>query len=348
MIVRSAFAVCAGVLLALLASPVLADDHLTVIGGSSPAGFFEVIDHVAELGGFFKEEHLIVDKQYMTAAGAAAQLVGSGKAEVYSGSVEPILLGYSKGLRLQMFLGGDPQYDYVLGVPVDSPIKSLEDFKGKEIGEIIGGSAAEISLQSMLAGVGLSKSDYSVVSIGVGPQALSAIVSGKVAGAAFPSVELVLEGVQGNVRFRFFRHPILKDIGNVAWAASPATIAARPDVLRRYSRALVKAAILIRENPELAARYFVEGSGAKVTDKAVADEGEVLRLLPDDLPAVKPMSKKIGYIAPSGIELLSKFLVDGGLIPAAVPAAVVSNQFIDFANAFDHRAFIAQVKGKSQ
>jgi NitT/TauT family transport system substrate-binding protein len=332
-------------LLAGTALPAAADDTLTVIGASTTAGFYEVLDHVAELAGFYKDEHLIVQKQYITAAASVAQLVGSGKADIASLSVEPLILGYEKGLRLQYFFGSDPQYVYVLGVLDDSPIRTLADFKGKEIGEITLGSAAEVMAQSMLAGAGLRPGDYAFVPIGTGTQALTAVVNGKVAGSAFPGAALVQQGIEGHVKWRFFRHPILKDVGTYGFAALPATIQTKGDQLRRFSRAIARAAVLIRENPELAARYYLQGAGFKLTDEAIRNQTLTLEQTQGDLPAADPLSKKIGYMPPVGMAVYCTFLHDSGLTSQVVPAsAIVTNQFIDFANDYDHPALIARVK----
>jgi NitT/TauT family transport system substrate-binding protein len=340
-----ALAACTALLLAFAPRPAAADDTLTVIGASTTAGFYEVLDHVAELAGFYKDEHLIVQKQYISAAASVAQLVGSGKADIASLSVEPVILGYEKGLRLQYFFGSDPQYVYVLGVLDDSPIRTLADFKGKQIGEITPGSAAEVMAESMLAGAGLKKGDYSFVPIGTGTQALTAVVQKKVDASAFPGAALVQQGIDGDVKWRFFRHPILKDVGTYGFAALPATIQNKSDQLRRFSRAIARAAVLIRENPELAARYYLQGAGFKVTPDAIRKQTLTLQLTQSDLPAIDPLSKKIGYMPPVGMEIYCKFLYDNGLTSQVVPAsAIVTDQFIAFANDFDHPALIAQVK----
>ena len=45
------------------------------------------------------------------------------------------------------------------------------------------------------------------------------------------------------------------------------------------------------------------------------------------------------------MNVLTKFLYDNGLTSQPIPAsAIVTNQFIPYANDFDHKAFIAQAK----
>jgi NitT/TauT family transport system substrate-binding protein len=326
------------------ARPALADDTLNVMGASSTAGFFEVLDHVADQAGFYKEAGLIVNKQYAS-PGTDAQLVASGKADMASLAFEPIVQGYEKGLKLQYFLGTDPHFVNVMGVLDDSPIKTLADFKGADIGEASPASPAETTANAMLAGAGLKKTDYTYVTIGFGAQALAAMQSKKVAGAVLPAGEFILEEVGGNVKFRIFREPILDDIGTYGFAATAATIQNKADQLRRFSRAMVKASILIRENPRLAARYFLQGSGSKVTDDAVDRETRVLQLSVGNLMGQDPASTTIGYMPIRGMEIYCRFLAANGVTNALVPAtAVVTNQFIAYANDFDHKAFVAYVK----
>ena len=342
-------AVVAAVLLLAAGSamPAAADDTLTVIGASSPTGFYEIIDHVALLAGFFKEEHLNVDKQYVNqgSSSGCAQLVATGKADICTLGTEPVFQGYDKGLRVVMFQGRGAHYQWVLAVLDDSPIKSLADFKGATLGEMSAGSPAEVNAQATLGGAGLKRTDYAYQPIGNGAAAIAAFTNKKVDGAAFPYAELATYEVKAGLKFRYFWNPLVGDIGDIAYVATPAVIAAKADILKRYTRANVKAAILIRVNPKLAARYFLEGAGIKVTDQSLADETHLLELTQNLLPAPDPTSTKIGEMPLVSMEVYSKFLFQSGLTSQLVPAsAIVTGQFTQYANDFDHKAFIARAK----
>jgi ABC-type nitrate/sulfonate/bicarbonate transport system substrate-binding protein len=67
---------------AFAAHPAGADDQLTVVAGAQPTAFYQVIDHVAILGGFYKAEHLDVNEEYAGNPVIAAQLLASGKGDV--------------------------------------------------------------------------------------------------------------------------------------------------------------------------------------------------------------------------------------------------------------------------
>jgi NitT/TauT family transport system substrate-binding protein len=328
------------------ARPALADDNsVTIIAGTPTPALFDTLELVAAGAGFYKDENLNVTKDYGASPAVAAQLVATGKADLAAISVEPVLAGYDKGLRLQLILSRQRWYSYVLGVLADSPIRTLGDFKDTVIGELNTGNPAEVVANSMLSGAGLKKSDYAFLPIGIGAQGLSAIDAKRVAGAALPYLEFVTDQVVGRAEFRIFRHPILKDIGNVGYAATAATIQNKPDALRRFARAIVKAAFFVRVNPTAAARLYLQGSGQKVTPDSLGFVTKMYALLQDNFPAADLSNKRVCLLSPKSMELYSTYLVQYGVIPRVLPgSAIATDQFIAYANDFDHPALIADIK----
>jgi NitT/TauT family transport system substrate-binding protein len=336
---------CAIVALAVLPRPASADDHLTLIGGSFPTAFYEVLADVAQQGGFFKDEHLDVDVQYAGNPAVAIQALAGGKGDIASGNINGILQGYARGVRMTAVFSRSPSFLDVTAVLDSSPIRTLADFKGKTLGVRTVGQPTEIYTGQLLAGAGLKKGEYAFAPIGSGAQAIEALTTGKVDGAAFPYPELKTYENAAHIRFRYFFDPILKDIPDDGFIAAPATIAAKSDQLGRFCRAIVKASILIRVNPQLAARYFVQGSGMKVTADAVATEARLLSISQDLLPAHDLTNPRIGEMPARGIQVLAKYMVDQGLTPQLIPASdLVTDRFIAFANDFDRKAFVARAK----
>jgi NitT/TauT family transport system substrate-binding protein len=339
-----ALAACAALVLGAV-RPAAADDTLVEMASTASPGLYTVLEFVAEDAGFFAGEHIKVQKQYVNSPSVAAQLVATGRGDVCTASAEAILQGYEKGLHLQYFIAHAARFSNVLAVLDDSPIHTLDDFKGKNVGEINVGSAGEVTAQMMLAGAGLHRTDVTYSPIGMGPQAIEAVLDKRVDAVAYPYGEIVPLEVVGNVKMRVFRDPILKDIVNAGLAASPATIQTKGDVLRRFARALVKASIFVRENPAVSARYFLLGEGAKVTPEALRAKTLELTMLEDDLPAHDPANPRIGYMSPQDLEVYSRTLTSYGLTHNVVPAsAVLTNQFISYANTFDRKALIAQAR----
>ena len=340
-------AVLACVLMTCIAAPrpAAADDSLTLIGGSFPTALFEVLVDVAEHAGFYKEQHLTVNVQYAGNPAVAVQSVAAGKGDIASINISQMLIGYEKGVRMVAFMARGPRLQGVLGVLDSSPIHTLADFKGKTIGETSIGQPGEIFTGVMLAGAGLHKGDFSFAPVGIGAQAVSAIQTGRVDALTQPYPQLKIYEATAGVKFRFFFQPILNDIPDDAFIASPAAIANKGDQIKRFCRAIVKAAILINENPQLASKYFVMSSGLKNTDQAIDDEYKVLKATNGLLIGGNPASMRIGEMPLRGMKILTKFMYDNGMTSALVPAqAEVTDQFITYANDFDHKAFAEQAK----
>jgi NitT/TauT family transport system substrate-binding protein len=336
-------------LIALLApalpGPARADDTLHVT--ASFAGGIEVFENVAKYGGIYDAEHVKVDKTYSGSGSICVQLAATGKVDVCATSIEPTILGYDKGVRLQMFLSRIHDYEFVLAVLDDSPIKTLADFRGKVIGEPALADVSEVAANDMLEGAGLKKSDYSYVPIGVGGQALSALAAHKVDGFTTSATALGTESAVAHLKFRLFRDPLLDDIPDSGFEARPDVIAAKSDLIKRYVRAIVKAAILIRENPQVAARYALMGEnvGTAITPEALKTETAELISLQSHFMGVDPFNPRLGENPVRALERYCRFLHDAGLTSTVVPAAaIVTNQFIAYANDFDKKAWIAEVK----
>ncbi len=331
--------------LAWLPCAASADDTLHVVA-AFPGGI-EVLENVALYAGLYKAEHLDVDKQYAGSASACAQLVMTGKADVCAASMEPTILGYDKGIRMQTFFARVYRYSYTMAVLADSPIRTLADFKGKTIGEPGPGDTTEVVANNTLAGAGLKKGDYSFAAVGAGAQAIAALASHRVDGLTTAVADVTPQSAAAGVKIRLFGNPLLASIPNAGFAATPGTIASKGDLLRRYARAIAKASVIIRENPDLAAKYALLAlhNGAPITPEAIARQASVLRALADFYAGADPMNPRIGNVPYNGIALYCQFFYDAGITKSLVPAREIStNQFIAFANDFDHKAWIAEAR----
>jgi NitT/TauT family transport system substrate-binding protein len=320
--------------------PAPADEaSLSIVAGAVAPGVFDTLEIVAAAAGFYRDERLNVTKDYAGGSSNAVQLVAGGKADVASTAVEPVLIGYEKGIRLQFFLARQAQFSHALGVLAESPIATLADFKGKVLGETDVGSAGEVIARSMLSGAGLRSTDYSFVPIGIGAQGLSALLGKRVDGAVYPVLEFLNDELVAHASFRLFHHPILYNMGNVGYCATPVTIGAKGDALRRFSRAIVKAAVFVRTSPAATARLYLQSTGQPLSAEALASKTLLYTRLRDFFPAANPSNERIGELSPPEMSLYTKYLTDFGLMHSPLPgSAVATDQFIAFANDFNHRA----------
>jgi ABC-type nitrate/sulfonate/bicarbonate transport system substrate-binding protein len=344
---RCAVRVAAGIALAILClapRPAGADDTLSVVLGTGLPPLMDTLDLVAQGAGLYHDEHLTVTKMLVGGGADALNACANDTADICPMSIESLFTGYEHGIRAQLFLTWASRYTYVLAVLDESPIRTLAGFKGATIGVHTIGTiplSGEVAVDSMLGTAGLTPADFSLLAIGFNDQALQALRSGRVAAAAFPFYELIPFQVAGT-KLRIFENPILADTPSGGYAASPATIAAKGDALRRFARAIVKAALLVRLNPAGSARLMLQAHGEPFTDGDVQRYTRELTLWEDSLPARDPANPAIGAIPLAGEDAYSKLLAQYGVTKAPVPvSAVATNAFNAFANDFDHAAVAA-------
>lgn len=313
---------------------------LSIVLGKPKLSLMDTLYLVAEGAGFFAAERVAVNVVRVGGAAEAVDLCSSGGGDLCPMGIEPILNGYERGVRLQLFLARERSFTYVLCVPEDSPVVALTDLKGKAIGvHLLGpGGAGPVAIDSMMAAVGVAKSDYTFVPTGYEDAAWAHVLAGRVAAVGFPSYDYIPLTARG-VKMRIFRHPVLKDVVNGGYAASPATMAGKGDALGGFSRAIVKAAVLVHFNAAAAARLVYEAYGEPFTAADVELKTRELNLWQALLPAADPANPRIGVVSAAGMQRYLDVLANYGAANAAIAgAAVVTERFIAIANDFDRAA----------
>jgi NitT/TauT family transport system substrate-binding protein len=326
-------------ILLLTCHPALAEDTLSVVKDGKTPPLMNALNLIAEGAGFYKEEGLKVNTVASDGPADARRICSSGRGDICPLGIEPLVAPPVDGVRMKMFLARMSKFGYVIGVPEASAIRTPADLKGKKIGvHSITGTSALFATQSTLSAAGLAPTDYELVTIGMNDQALEALTAGNVDAAALPLYEM-LPFMVGGLKLRIFRHPTLGNVPNSGYAAAPSIIAAKADELKHFSRAIVKAALLIRYDPAVAARALLAAGGKPYGDADVRTKTAELTAWEDDLPAADPGNPRIGAISLTGTAAYIQLMADAGVIKAAIPAQdVVTNEFIEFANDFDHRS----------
>jgi NitT/TauT family transport system substrate-binding protein len=326
-------------ILLLACRPALAGDALSVVRDGNTPPLMNALNLIAEGAGFYKDEHLKVSSILSNGSLDAARICSSGKGDICPIGIEPLVTRYDDGIRLKMFLARASKFGYVIGVPEDSPIRTLADFRGKKIGvHSTTGASGVVTAQSALSAAGLKPADYELVTVGFEDQALGALAAGKVAAVALPLYELIPFMVAGT-KLRILRHPTLADVANAGYAAAPSVIAAKGDALKHFSRAIVKTSLLVRYHPAAAARALLTAGGKPFGEADLQRKTAELTAWEDDLPAADPDNRRIGAISMTGMQAYIQLLMDAGVTKTAIPVSqVVTGQFIGYANDFDHKS----------
>jgi NitT/TauT family transport system substrate-binding protein len=311
--------------------------------GSQVPSVSTLLPYVAEKAGFLAEEDLNFDVRYTANAPTAMQLVAAGNADVGVLTIEPLILGYDKGLRGRMFFAPQKPLNYYVAVPEESPVKSLNDLKGKNIGVSNLGSAAVPVVRSMMKSIDAKDgTDYTFVPVGVMDQSVAALKSGRIAAIALWESQYAALARIG-LPLRYFHHPTLGDFGNNGYAASEETIKNKSDALCSLERSLTKALIFVRENPAAALKiYWSVNPGARDAGDPAAAEASGLREIDYIVKGYREYTdgqKDFGKVDSDGLQRYMQMYKDEGALKVIPPVNdLITDQFIHCSDNVDAAA----------
>jgi NitT/TauT family transport system substrate-binding protein len=155
------------------------DVHIAV-GGKSSLYYLPVT--IAEQLGYFKDEGLNLQISDFAGGSQALRAVVGGSADVVSGAYEHTLNMQPKGQFLQCFVqqGRAPQIAIGIAKSRAATYKSPKDLKGLKVGVSAPGSSTNMILNSFIAKDGLKPSDVSIIGVGLGAAAVTALKTGQI------------------------------------------------------------------------------------------------------------------------------------------------------------------------
>jgi NitT/TauT family transport system substrate-binding protein len=301
--------------LALGAMPAAAQTKLIVHGGSPSPNIAYINLYVGQQAGLFKEEGLEVEVRYASGAAMATQITASDGADIGDVTYEPFLLGYEKGLRGKFFYDRYDHNIFFIGVPEDSPIKTVQDLAGKKIGVSNMGSSSLNVANSMLRGAGLTPSQDIFVPVGIGDSAITALKTNQI--QAYSLFDAAYAGLErSGLKLRYIQHPTIGKTGNGGYFASDRTLARKRGEMVKFVRAMIKAHVFIRENTPVSLKmYWTVNPAARVG----ATEADALKNGMQELRFAPFFSgrpdNRIGKFDLKGLEAYLETLGKEGVVP---------------------------------
>ncbi len=136
---------------------------------------------LAERLGFFRDEGLQVEVNDFPGGAKALQALIGGSADVTAGGYEHTIQMHAKGQKLQAFV---LQGNVAIAVGVTRGrlpgYSGPQDLKGRRIGVTAPGSSTHMMVNHLLASAQLRPEDVSIIGVGTGATAVSAVRSGQV------------------------------------------------------------------------------------------------------------------------------------------------------------------------
>ena len=135
---------------------------------------------LAERLGYFADEGLKVEILDFAGGAKSLQAMMGGSADVVSGGFDHVLVMRARGQKLKAFVLqiATPAISLGLAKKHTAKFRSPKDLRGMKIGVTAPGSSTHAFVNHLLASVGLTSDDVSIIGVGSGPGAAAAMQAG--------------------------------------------------------------------------------------------------------------------------------------------------------------------------
>lgn len=298
---------------------------------------------VAQYLGYFKEEGLEVQILPVRGSNEVAIQISAGNADVGLASPADAIIGMQAGkdLDVQYFHNLYYQNIWPISVPVNSPIKSVAELKGKKIGVLSMGSTGISFGRAYARDAGLDPAkDVTFIPIGVGAQALTAIRQQVVEGLVFNDAALAKFGVLG-LKTRLL--PVsekLRDLPDTSILAKRDALKTRQKELIGFARAVARGHLFSIQNPAAAVKItwklFPEAEPKNMPANEALEQGIAVakaRLAIWSSPKTKGVA---GAFVEQDWKNLVGFLGEQGLLKETIPTSrIYTSSLLPEINKFD-------------
>jgi NitT/TauT family transport system substrate-binding protein len=265
-------------------------------------------------------------------------------------SIEPLAIIRPQGVKAKNFYTAYQGNIYGIAVPVDSPIKSFADLKGKRIGVISMASAGVIIARALATMNGMDPDhDISIVVAGEAAQTAALLRSHQVdALSQFDTQYALTENAGGRVR--------LLDTGAIAHYPANGFIALEETLANKRAESIAlaqgyaKGTVFAIANPEAAVRILWEVfPQTKATGKdeaaALKDDVKTLEARAKNWPPSAGGVTKWGENSVANYNAYVDFLVKNKVLKEKIDANdLVTNDLIDDIDKFDQAAVTKMAK----
>ncbi|HLH22221.1 MAG TPA: ABC transporter substrate-binding protein [Chloroflexota bacterium] len=270
---------------------------------------------MAQEGGYFREQGLAVDLQFIAGGVTLNAALAKGDLDVIAAGGQIFVLGYLQGLETMII--GSTAAGVDTTIVARPEIQTLDDLRGRTIAVTRLKALTDIAARAGLERYGLRPDvDVSILATGGPAESLAAMESGVVAGASLGMPALL------EARKRGYREVLdVTRLGipfmGAAVGATKRLLAERPMLAERYLRALAQAASRLRTDREFAMQVI--GKYTNTTDR---------ELLGATVDYYQPLYKPDLYPEPAAVQTV----LDAEENPAARtvhPEDVIDTRFAE-------------------
>jgi NitT/TauT family transport system substrate-binding protein len=307
---------------------------------------------IAKHVGFFREEGIDVELLPVGGSNEVALQISAGNGDIGAASPGQAIVGMQPKIDLAVRYFYNMLYSsiWLISVPVDSPIKTLADLRGKKLGVTAMGSAGVTFGSAFVKAAGLDPAtDITFLAVGGGAQAMTAVRQGMVDGLMFWDTAVAKFEANGLHLRNLSLPPQVTGLPDVSMLARPETLQGRPRMVVGMGRSLAKAYDFCVANPAAAVRIVWKNYPESRPVGLTADQASsgtinamMARLNIWNDPRT---NNQHGLFLESSWKSLVTFLQTQNVLAQAVPIErIYTNEFIADINRYDRAAVIAAAK----
>lgn len=307
--------------------------------------------------GYFKDAGVRTEVLMGQGSPQILSLLVAGTAELVFCNPEPVIqLRADRSLPVKsVFVVLQSQY--ILAVPEDSPIRTVEELKGKRIGMFSPQSGIDY-LKARLQDGGMTVADITIVPTAFGGQTMVAVRQKQVDAILYWSDALHMMRYGGLALRDLPKADWEKGLYQYVGVTTDDVIAKKPEALKRALRGMAQGQMFFALSPEKTLEAFWRqypdqapkpDARAKAVDQNLARIGAQLPQigLPENFTREQLMTHRWGEQSLSAwTRMQDNLLRVGSQTKKIDPASFFDNQFIAAANDFDRAKLVAMAEAK--
>jgi NitT/TauT family transport system substrate-binding protein len=297
--------------------------------------------------GYFAAEGLDVDIQNSQTGMISAQVLQSNNAQVGTTAAAAVMTVREQNGDLVSFFNLKRNAGTFLVVLKDSPIRKLDDLKGKTVGAPSFGAGAGLALKQNLSEIGITPEQYTAIATGAGPSAIAALRTGQI--DALVMWDAMLGAAENTgLALRVVNIPLEDSMVGTTLAVRKAFASSNAKEVAGYCRAMTKGLVFAMTNTPAAIRLFWEEfPTTKPTNlddaTALKNSAHIMTRFLEKALQNQPEGARLGeFIKTNWQNTHSAFVKLGTLKGIEAASDSYTEQFLAACNDFDRAAIVAQ------
>jgi NitT/TauT family transport system substrate-binding protein len=300
--------------------------------------------------GWFRKDGLAVELVPLPGSTDCVKNVATKEVPYSLPSVEPLAIIRPQGVKAKIFYTAYQGNIYGIAVPESSPIKTMQDLKGKSIGVISMSSAGVIIARALAATNGMNPdTDVKIIVAGEGAQTAALLRAGQVDALSQFDTQYAMVDNAG-VKLRVLDTKDIDRFPSNGFLALEERLQSNRKEAVALAQGYAKGTIFAIANPEAAIRILWEVfPQSKPTGKdeatALADDVKTLKARAVNWQLQKAGVARWGENSPENYEAYAEFMQKWGITKEKISGKdLITNDLIDEINKFDPNEIIAEAK----